>query len=35
VFDLLGALPGDEFTDLYPGSGGVARAWATYAEEVG
>ncbi len=30
VFDLLGALPGDEFTDVFPGSGGVARAWETY-----
>ena len=27
VFELLGARNGDEFTDLYPGSGGVARAW--------
>jgi len=30
LFDLLGALPGDEFIDLYPGSGGIARAWAIY-----
>lgn len=30
VFDLLGALPGDEFVDLFPGSGGVDRAWSTY-----
>ena len=30
VFDLLGALPGDEFVDVFPGSGGVARAWAIY-----
>jgi hypothetical protein len=35
VFDLLGARVGDDFTDLFPGSGGVARAWATYTEEVG
>lgn len=28
LFDLLGALPGDEMVDLFPGSGGVARAWA-------
>lgn len=28
LFDLLGAKPGDEFVDLFPGSGGVARAWA-------
>lgn len=27
LFDLLGALPGDDFVDLFPGSGGVARAW--------
>lgn len=31
IFDLLGALPGDEFVDLFPGSGGVARAWTTYS----
>lgn len=30
VFDLLGALPGDELVDLFPGSGGIARAWAHY-----
>ena len=34
MFDLLGALPGDEFTDLYPGSGGVARAWDVYASKA-
>jgi hypothetical protein len=27
MFDLLGALPGDDLVDLFPGSGGVARAW--------
>lgn len=31
VFDLLGALPGDEFVDVFPGSGGVSRAWAIYS----
>lgn len=31
MFDLLGALPVDDFTDLYPGSGGVMRAWRIYA----
>ena len=31
VFDLLGALPGDEFVDVFPGSGGIARAWDLYA----
>ena len=30
VFDLLGALPGDELVDVFPGSGGIARAWADY-----
>lgn len=31
LFDLLGALPGDELVDLFPGSGGVARAWRYYS----
>lgn len=31
MFDLLGALPHDDFTDLFPGSGGVLRAWNIYA----
>ena len=31
IFDLLGALPGDEFVDVFPGSGGVARAWQAFA----
>lgn len=35
LFDLLGALPGDELVDLFPGSGGVARAWARYASRSG
>lgn len=30
LFALLGLRPGDELVDLFPGSGGVARAW-TYA----
>jgi hypothetical protein len=30
VFRLLGALPGDELTDLYPGSGAVTSAWERY-----
>ena len=30
VFDLLGALPGDDLIDVFPGSGGVARAWNVY-----
>lgn len=28
LFALLGAQPGDELVDLFPGSGGVARAWS-------
>jgi hypothetical protein len=31
LFELLGALPGDQLDDLFPGSGGIARAWALYA----
>jgi hypothetical protein len=31
VFDLLGAQPGDLFVDVFPGSGGVARAWEIFA----
>lgn len=31
LFDLLGALPGDRLDDLFPGSGGIARAWTIYA----
>lgn len=31
MFDLLGARPGDEFVDVFPGSGGVSRAWELYA----
>jgi hypothetical protein len=30
IFDMLGALPGDEFVDLFPGSGGVAAEWARF-----
>lgn len=30
VFDLLGAAPGDEFVDVFPGSGGVGRAWSVF-----
>jgi hypothetical protein len=32
MFQLLGALPGDSLDDLYPGSGAVGRAWATYTQ---
>lgn len=30
VFDMLGIGPNDEFTDLFPGSGAVTRAWDVY-----
>lgn len=33
MFDLLGAEPQDEFTDLFAGSGGVMRAWRAFAGE--
>jgi hypothetical protein len=32
LFDLLGARPGDELADLFPGSGGVGRAWRIFCE---
>jgi hypothetical protein len=32
LFKLLGATAGDELTDLYPGSGGVAKAWGSFCE---
>ncbi|MBB3158219.1 hypothetical protein FHS07_001915 [Microbacterium proteolyticum] len=31
MFDFLGAEPQDEFTDIFAGSGGVARAWEVFA----
>lgn len=31
MFDLLGAEPQDDFTDLFPGSGGVMRAWEMFS----
>lgn len=34
LFDLLGALPGDDLIDLFPGSGGVSRAWALYSAQA-
>ncbi|HEX3778167.1 MAG TPA: hypothetical protein VHX38_00740 [Pseudonocardiaceae bacterium] len=30
LFDLLGARAGDQFDDLFPGSGAVSRAWHAY-----
>lgn len=32
LFDLLGAGPGDTLADLFPGSGAVAKAFATYTQ---
>lgn len=34
LFELLGARPGDELDDLFPGSGGVARAWSIYVSRA-
>lgn len=31
VFDFLGMEPGDEFTDVFPGTGAVARAWEEWS----
>ena len=31
LFELLGAAPGDTLDDLFPGSGGIARAWEIYS----
>lgn len=33
LFGLLGALPGDQLDDIFPGSFGVARAWAAYCRQ--
>lgn len=30
LFDMLGAQPDDEFHDIFPGSGAVARVWETW-----
>lgn len=32
LFELLAAQPGDDFVDVFPGSGGVARAWGVFTE---
>ncbi len=34
IFELLDATPRDEFHDLFPGSGGIARAWSVYASQA-
>ena len=33
LFDLMGLQPGDEFVDLFVGSGAVGRAWTRYTTE--
>lgn len=33
VFDLLGAQPGDQLDDLYPGSGAIAHAWSAFTSQ--
>ena len=33
IFQLLGALPGDTLTDVFPGSGGITRAWNIYTRQ--
>jgi len=30
LFEQLGARPGDQLCDLYPGSGAITRAWHQY-----
>ena len=35
MFDLLGAQTGDELTDLFPGTGGIARAWEAFTQPAG
>ena len=34
LFDLLGMIPGDELDDLFPGTGVVARSWATLSRRA-
>ena len=34
LFDLMGLEPGDEFVDLFPGSGGVWRAWERWRAQL-
>lgn len=31
MFDLIGAQPGDEFVDMFPGSGAVGQAWERFS----
>ncbi len=32
MFGLLGAQAGDEFTDVFPGTGILAKAWAAFSK---
>lgn len=34
LFDLLNLRAGDEFVDVFPGTGAVSRAWERYAERL-
>ncbi len=34
AFELVGAQPEDELVDLFPGSGAVTRAWATWRKQL-
>jgi hypothetical protein len=34
VFNLLGACPGDELVDVFPGSGAVTREWAAFSSQL-
>jgi len=34
LFDVLGMQAGDEFDDIFPGTGGVGRAWAAYQTQL-
>lgn len=34
LFDVLGAQGGDEFDDIFPGTGGVTRAWEQYKRQL-
>lgn len=33
IFAALGARPGDDLVDLYPGTGAVGRAWSTWSRQ--
>ena len=33
IFEVLGMMPGDEFVDLFPGTGAVTRAWERYQQQ--